>query len=166
VARYYFKLLAYKDEYEVARLYADTGFVDQVRAGFEGKVRVSYHLAPPLLARPAGTDGTPRKIQFGSWMGRLFPLLARMKRLRGTPFDVFGYTEERRQERALIARYERDVALVLARCGASNHARALELLSLPEQVRGFGHVKHAHLAKVATRWDELEQSLEFSGGAA
>jgi indolepyruvate ferredoxin oxidoreductase len=143
VARYYFKLLAYKDEYEVARLHADAGFRDSLAAQFEGSYRLNYHLAPPLIARRDPHTGIPRKQQFGAWLGAVFPLLARFKFLRGTPLDPFGYSLDRRTERALVAQYEALIDEVLTRLDAGNHALVIELASLPEHMRGFGHVKEA-----------------------
>src|SRR5262249_3333861 len=106
VARNYYKLLAYKDEYEVARLFSDGSFMDQVRAGFEGDYTLPFHMAPPLLSRIDPGSGRPRKRSFGPVMLRLLGILARLKGLRGTPFDMFGYSAERREERRLIADYE------------------------------------------------------------
>jgi len=146
VARNYAKLLAYKDEYEVARLHADGEFDRKLAAMFEGDYKVVYHLAPPLLARKDPTTGEPRKMQFGPWMLPVFKVLRKLKFLRGSALDVFGYTEERRAERALIREYEQTVEQVLAGLTPHNHAVALELLSLPEEIRGFGHIKMATIA--------------------
>ena len=107
VARYLFKLMAYKDEYEVARLYADTSFLDRVKSSFDGdRLSFEFHLAPPLLARRDPATGEPRKMSFGPWILTVFRLLAKLKFLRGTAFDLFGYTKDRRTERRLIADYE------------------------------------------------------------
>lgn len=152
VARYLFKLMAYKDEYEVARLYADGAFQKQVAATFEptsatgDKLRFEFHLAPPLLARRDPHSGVPRKISFGPWMMSAFGLLARLKGLRGTALDIFGYSEERRTERRLIVDYEALVEEILAKLTPENHALCLALAALPEKIRGFGHVKERHLA--------------------
>jgi indolepyruvate ferredoxin oxidoreductase len=145
VARYYFKLLAYKDEYEVARLHSDPAFHEGIAAQFEGPYRLNYYLAPPLLARRDPTSGIPRKRRFGPWVGAVFKRLARLKFLRGTAFDPFGYTSERRTERALIREYEEVIEEVLSRLDARNHAVAVELAWLPEHIRGFGHVKAASI---------------------
>jgi len=155
VARNYAKLLAYKDEYEVARLHADGEFERKIDAMFEGDYRVVYHLAPPLLARKDPRTGEPRKIEFGPWVLPLFKVLKSLRGLRGTALDVFGYTEERRTERALIAEYEETVDRVLAGLTAHNHAIALELLSLPEEIRGFGHIKMASVAAARKKRDAL-----------
>ncbi|HEX6297309.1 MAG TPA: indolepyruvate ferredoxin oxidoreductase family protein, partial [Burkholderiales bacterium] len=155
VARYYAKLLAYKDEYEVARLHADGEFERKIDAMFEGDYRVVYHLAPPLLARKDPLTGEPRKMRFGSWMRPVFKVLKSLKGLRGTALDLFGYTEERRTERALIREYEDTVERVLAGLTPHNHAIALELLSLPEEIRGFGHIKTASVVAARKKRDAL-----------
>ncbi|MCA0424382.1 MAG: indolepyruvate ferredoxin oxidoreductase family protein [Proteobacteria bacterium] len=145
VARYYAKLLAYKDEYEVARLYSSGSFLRQINSIFDGDIRLTFHMAPPFLNRKHPATGEPMKTSFGPWMLKALGLLARFKGLRGTPFDPFGRTAERRTERQLIADYE----ILLERFGTSltpdNHAVAVELARIPEKIRGFGHVKEAHL---------------------
>jgi len=141
VARYYAKLLAYKDEYEVARLHADPAFRRKIAAMFEGDYRVAYHLSPPLLARIDPASGEPRKMRFGPWMLPVFRALASLRGLRGSALDVFGYTAERRMERALIAEYEQTVASLLDSLSPANHAVALQIAALPEEIRGFGHIK-------------------------
>jgi indolepyruvate ferredoxin oxidoreductase len=155
VARNYAKLMAYKDEYEVARLHADGEFSRKIEAMFEGDYRVTYHLAPPLLARKDPLTGEPRKMKFGPWMLPVFKALKSLKGLRGTAFDVFGYTKERRTERGLIGEYEDTVERVLAGLTPHNHAIALELLSLPDEIRGFGHIKLASIAAARKKRDSL-----------
>lgn len=145
VARNFHKLMAYKDEYEVARLFADGAFQQQVDAAFEGKLSYEFHLAPPLFARVDPHTGEPRKMRLGPWMMKGFRLLAKLKGLRGTAFDLFGRTEERRTERALIADYERTVSELLGALTRENHATAVAIASIPEKIRGFGHVKLRHL---------------------
>ncbi|MFG1426338.1 indolepyruvate ferredoxin oxidoreductase family protein [Roseixanthobacter glucoisosaccharinicivorans] len=145
VARNLYKLMAYKDEYEVARLFADGEFQRQVNAAFEGDLKFEFHLAPPLLARADGPNGEPRKMRFGPWMMKAFGLLARFKGLRGTPFDPFGRTAERRTERALIAAYEALLGEIVGALDADNHAHAVALASVPEKIRGYGPVKARHL---------------------
>ena len=137
----YAKLLAYKDEYEVARLYTDGSFEKQLRDQFEGNFKLGYHLAPPLL--PAGDDGAgrPKKKMFGGWMMTGFRMLAGLKGLRGTPLDLFGYSHDRRLERALIAEYESDVETVLKLLAPETERTAIALLSLPDDIRGYGPVK-------------------------
>jgi indolepyruvate ferredoxin oxidoreductase len=115
VARYLFKLMAYKDEYEVARLHTDAAFVNKINALFEGDFKVRHHLAPPLLARKSSA-GELQKSSYGPWVRSAFALLVPLKVLRGTAFDVFGYSEERRSERALIAQYRQDIASLLPTC--------------------------------------------------
>jgi len=166
VARYYFKLLAYKDEYEVARLYTDGAFLESVKARFEGDYRLEFHLAPPLLADVDPETGRPRKRGYGPWIVTAFRVLARLKQLRGTRLDVFGYTAERKLERRLIADYERGIDKLLQRLSPQNHALAVEIASLPEHIRGFGHVKQRHLADAQRREAELWSAFERGGGAA
>ncbi|MDH4189281.1 MAG: indolepyruvate ferredoxin oxidoreductase family protein [Betaproteobacteria bacterium] len=160
VARGYAKLLAYKDEYEVARLYADGEFARQVADLFEGDYRLVYHLAPPLLARVNPATGEPRKMRFGGWTLALFRLLARLKGLRGGAFDPFGRTAERRSERELIREYEETVETLLAGLTRDNHALALELAMLPEEIRGYGHIKLKAIAAARAKRDELLRKFE------
>ena len=135
VARYYFKLMAYKDEYEVARLYAESGFQDKVKAQFEGDYKLGFHLAPPLLAK-RNENGELTKAEYGPWMFGAFRLLAKLRGLRGTALDVFGYTEERRTERQLMLTYERVVSELLTQLTPENHALAVQIASIPEEIRG------------------------------
>jgi indolepyruvate ferredoxin oxidoreductase len=147
VARYLFKLMAYKDEYEVARLYTDGAFHKQVAAQFDGdNLRFEFHLAPPLLAPKDGKTGQPRKLSFGPWMMPAFRLLAKLKFLRGTAFDPLGRSAERRTERKLIADYEALLGEIFKNLKPDNHHLAVALASLPEKIRGYGHVKARHLA--------------------
>ena len=163
VARYLFKLMAYKDEYEVARLYTDGAFLKQVEAEFDGEdLRFEFHLAPPLLARRDKVTGLPRKMSFGPRILPLFRLLAKLKGLRGTAFDPFGRTLERRSERKLIADYEAMVAEILAKLTPDNHAAAVALAAIPEKIRGFGHVKQQHLT--AAKADEAALLEQFRSG--
>jgi indolepyruvate ferredoxin oxidoreductase len=154
VARYYYKLMAYKDEYEVARLYADPAFTQKLQAQFEGEYKLRFHLAPPLLAK-RNEQGELVKREYGPWMFTAFRLLARLRFLRGSALDVFGYTEERRTERALIADYEKTVDELLARLIPDNHALAVQIASIPEEIRGFGHVKRRHLKAAKEREAKL-----------
>jgi indolepyruvate ferredoxin oxidoreductase len=141
VARFYFKLMAYKDEYEVARLYTRPEFRQRLQATFEGDYTLKFHLAPPILAKPDPVTGVPRKREFGPWMMTAFRLLAKLRGLRGTALDVFGRTEERRMERQLIADYERTVDELLAKLDRENHATAVAIASIPDEIRGYGHIK-------------------------
>jgi len=154
-ARSLFKLMAYKDEYEVARLYADGSFLARIRREFEGDVRLTFHLAPPFLARPRPGETEPRKMTFGPWMLKAFGLLARLKRLRGTALDPFGRTHERRQERALIGEYEGMIEEAIARMGSARVEDLAEYLSLPEAIRGFGPVKERAIERFRERRAEI-----------
>lgn len=158
VAINYAKLLAYKDEYEVARLYTDGKFEKQLRDQFEGDVKISFNLAPPMLP---GTDasGRPKKRAFGAWMLPLFRILAKLRTLRGTPLDVFGYSADRRLERDLIAGYEKDVATVLNLLSPLTVDTAVQLLSLPDSIRGYGPVKEASVVAAKVRYAELAKDL-------
>jgi len=164
VARYLFKLMAYKDEYEVARLHAEQTW-PQVKDAVAGdKLKLEFHLAPPLFARRDPYTGLPRKISFGPWLLPVFRVLAKFKFLRGTPFDPFGHMAERRTERALIADYEQMLDEVLERLTADNHHLAVALAGIPEKIRGFGHVKARHLK--AAKADEAALLDQFRAGGA
>jgi indolepyruvate ferredoxin oxidoreductase len=165
VARYLFKLMAYKDEYEVARLYADTSFLDRVKSGFDGdKLSFEFHLAPPLLARRDPATGEPRKMAFGPWMLTVFRLLAKLKFLRGTAFDVFGYTGDRQTERRLIADYEYLLGEICEFLTPANHRFAVGLAAIPEKIRGYGPIKQRHLA--AAKAEEAALREQFLSGSA
>jgi indolepyruvate ferredoxin oxidoreductase len=151
VARYYFKLLTYKDEYEVARLYTDSGFMDKVNQTFEGDFKLNFHLAPPLLADRNLDTGELEKKSYGPWMMRAFGVLAKLKGLRGTPFDPFGRSTERRRERQLIADYEATIGGLLDSLSTDNYAIGVDIASVPEQIRGYGHVKERHIADAKTQ---------------
>ncbi|MGE3064886.1 MAG: indolepyruvate ferredoxin oxidoreductase family protein, partial [Hyphomicrobiaceae bacterium] len=141
VARSYYKLLAYKDEYEVARLFADTKFDEALGEQFESHGRLEFHLAPPLLARRDKTTGEPIKMRFGAWMRPVFRVLAKGKGLRGTAWDIFGYTAERKLERQMIVDFERVLDEIGERLSPQTHQTAVALAMLPLEIRGFGHVK-------------------------
>jgi indolepyruvate ferredoxin oxidoreductase len=155
VARNYFKLLAVKDEYEVARLYRSEDFRSSLERNFEGDYKVHVQLAPPLITRPNPKTGKMDKKSFGPWIFTVFGLLARLKGLRGTALDVFGYTAERRAERQLATDYEETIAELLADLNAGNHALAVEIAEIPNLIRGFGHVKEAAIVKAKAREAEL-----------
>jgi indolepyruvate ferredoxin oxidoreductase len=164
VARNLFKLMAYKDEYEVARLYSDGSFANQVKNEVSGEnLRVKIHLAPPLFARMDKITGEPRKMTFGQWIFPVFGVLTKFKFLRGTPLDPFCYTTERKTERQLIRDYEAMLEEVLARLDANNHAVAVGLAAIPEKIRGFGHVKTRHLK--SAKADEAALLEAFRAGA-
>lgn len=162
VAKGYHKLLAYKDEYEVARLHLETEA--KAREQFEGDFTMKFHLAPPMLSKE-GPDGRPVKKEYGAGMMRNFRLLARLKGLRGTPLDIFGRTEERRMERALIKQYEADMKAVLPKLGNATREAIVALAALPLDIRGFGPVKQANEAKAAKRREELLSVIRAGGPA-
>ncbi len=164
VARCLFKLMAYKDEYEVARLHADTGFAGKVKAQFEGDFRIAYHLAPPGLAKK-NERGEPVKRRFGPWMLTAFGLLAKFRRLRGTAFDPFGRSDERRTERALIGEYRASIEEVLDGLRADRLQAALAIARIPEDIRGYGHVKARHLAVARPKWQALMAAWRGGGGS-
>ena len=159
VAKSLFKLMAYKDEYEVARLYTDGRFAETLAKQFKGDVKLTFHLAPPVLGRKDAFTGNPVKTEFGPWMMGAFRLLAKMKGLRGTAFDIFGRTAERRMERQLIADYRALIERLIAQPGLASSPEALKLAGLPETMRGFGHVKDANVAKAKQREKELLAAL-------
>ena len=163
VAKYLFKLMAYKDEYEVARLYTSGDFEKRLNDSFEGDFKVKYNLAPPLLAK-RDAQGHLVKTQYGAWMKHAFRLLAKFKGLRGTALDPFGYTAERKMERGLIRDYEDLLAELLPKLSKENYRTAVELASLPERIRGFGHVKEAHIAAVAAQRERLLRELREGAG--
>ena len=154
VAKNLFKLMAYKDEYEVARLYSSPEFRRQLQAQFEGRIQLEYHFAPPTLG---GTEdpARARKRRFGSWMGLPLQVLARLRCLRGTPFDPFGRTHERRSERALIDEYRSQVESVLAGLCPESLELALAVARVPDTIRGFGHVKEASVRQARAEWERL-----------
>jgi indolepyruvate ferredoxin oxidoreductase len=143
VARYFYKLMAYKDEYEVARLYTHGAFQQKIAGMFEGDIKLKFHLAPPLMAKH-DAKGQLIKQEFGPWMMKAFGVLAKFKGLRGTALDVFGYTAERKMERALIGEYRETVSSLLPKLTADNLAQAVAIASIPEDIRGYGHVKERH----------------------
>ena len=154
VARYLFKLMAYKDEYEVARLHSDPTFLAKLAEQFDGPVRLSYHLAPPLLAK-TNERGELQKRRYGPWMLSVFRGLARLKGLRGTALDIFGRTEERRGERALIDQYRESIEEVVSTLNAAKLTLALRIARITEEIRGYGHVKTRHLEAARPRWSAL-----------
>jgi indolepyruvate ferredoxin oxidoreductase len=166
VARNLAKLMAYKDEYEVARLYADPAYLDKLRAQFEGEpgkdYRLSFYLAPPLWAK-RDENGHLKKQRFGQWMLPAFRVLAKGKRLRGTPFDVFGKTEERRHERALIDTYIDMVDRFCATLDAGRLETAIALAKLPDEIRGFGHVKERSMHETMAKYERLMAEYEAGG---
>ncbi len=162
VAKYYAKLLAIKDEYEVARLYTDGTFMKELYAQFEGPLKLKFYLAPPLFARRDPFTGELKKQMYGSWMMIGFRLLAKLKGLRGTSFDIFGYTKDRKKEQALIKEYENLIDHLLEKISVRNYEFAVALASLPEHIRGYGHVKNHHLKDVKANEEILLAQFNLS----
>ncbi len=161
VAKNLFKLMAYKDEYEVARLYTDGDFIKQLRDQFEGDIKLKFHLAPPLLAPKHPESGHLQKMTFGPWMLSAFGVLAKFKSLRGTPFDIFGYTAERKMERRLIEEYRNDIESMLPKLSAKNAVLAVKIAAIPEKMRGFGHIKEANVCAAEAEKQKLLE--KFNG---
>ena len=166
VARYLFKLMAYKDEYEVARLYTDGTFRKALSETFEGDYKLTFHLAPPLLNKPDPATGRPNKSAYGPWMMKAFRVLAAMKGLRGTGLDIFGRSEERRTERQLIADYETLLDEIVAGLTADSHATAVALASIPEKIRGYGPVKERNLEVAKAEEAALLEAFRAGGAPA
>jgi indolepyruvate ferredoxin oxidoreductase len=166
VARGYFKLLAYKDEYEVGRLFADQAFQEKLAERFEGDFSLRFHLAPPLSAQRDPETGRLKKREYGAWLLPVFGGLAKLKGLRGTPFDPFGHTKDRKLERRLIADYEALVPELIAGLDHETHGLAVALAAIPEQIRGFGHIKDASLKTAKARETELLATFRDPAGAA
>jgi indolepyruvate ferredoxin oxidoreductase len=158
-AKNLFKLMAIKDEYEVARLYTDGSFARELAKQFQGYDSIEFHLAPPILGRK-GADGMPKKSRFGPWMMKAFRVLAALKGLRGTALDIFGYSAERRLERAVLAQYEADLALIGRRLAPTSIDAAAALASVPSLIRGFGHVRRASIERAAAERTRLIERLE------
>ena len=146
--------MAYKDEYEVARLYTSGDFEQRIRDTFDGDFKLHFNLAPPLFAR-RDADGNLTKAEYGPWVFKAFKVLAKLRGLRGSALDVFGYTAERKMERQLIVDYRTTLGELLAGLNPDNHALATDIASVPEQIRGYGHVKERHLVAAMRRRDEL-----------
>ncbi len=161
VARYLFKLMAYKDEYEVARLHTDTTFLNKVNAMFEGDFKINYNLAPPMISKK-NEKGELQKQKFGPWMLTAFKVLAKFKGLRGTALDVFGKTQERQMERALIVDYKASIDTLLNTLNASNHALAVDVARIPELIKGFGHVKERNVKTARLQWAGLMKDFSLS----
>jgi indolepyruvate ferredoxin oxidoreductase len=159
VAISYAKLLAYKDEYEVARLYTDGTFAENLARQFEGDFKISFNLAPPILQSGVDAQGRPKKRVFGAWMLPVFRTMAKFRFLRGTLFDPFSYSEDRKLERNLIKGYEQDVVTAVKLLSPKTHDIAVELLSLPDQIRGYGPVKEASVVKAKARYEQLAKDL-------
>jgi indolepyruvate ferredoxin oxidoreductase len=163
VARYLFKLMAYKDEYEVARLHTDPAFTAKIAAIFEGDYKLVHHLAPPIIAK-RNDQGQLVKQAFGPWMRKAFGVLAGLKGLRGGLLDIFGRSVERQTERALISEYRACIEELLQTLNADNRALAAEIARIPEEIRGYGHVKERHLKAARSKWQALMQ--QWRSGAS
>ena len=159
VARYAFKVMAYKDEYEVARLYTNGEFTKQLKQNFAGNYKIKFHLAPPMLSKK-NRHGELQKQEFGRWMWGAFSLLKHLKFLRGTPFDFIGYTAERKMERQLITDYFALVEKLCVNLDKNNHDLAVALARIPEEIRGFGHVKEHHFKQAHKKWQKLEAAFD------
>jgi indolepyruvate ferredoxin oxidoreductase len=162
--------MAYKDEYEVARLYSDGRFAQKIAAEFDGEVQLFFHLAPPLLAK-TNAQGQLVKQRFGPWMMLAYAVLARLKGLRGSWLDPFGYTTERKQERALIDKYQGQIEKLLKILASSPYEisdscyqMSIELANLPQDIRGFGHVKARHITLAMEKWHRLASELDLRIG--
>jgi len=151
VAKSLYKLMAYKDEYEVARLYTDGQFLEKLGQQFEGDYKLSFHLAPPLFSDRDPVTGELKKREYGAWIMPAFRLLASLRKLRGTKLDLFGYTAERKMERRLIGDYEATIEQVLASLDQNNHAMAVQIASVPESMRGYGHIKEKNVVAAKAR---------------
>jgi indolepyruvate ferredoxin oxidoreductase len=162
VARYLFKLMTYKDEYEVARLHTSPAFAEKIAGMFEGDYKIKYHLAPPLLAK-RDSHGHLIKQEFGPWMLQAFRVLGKLKFLRGTPLDLFGYTRERKCERALIDQYRQTIAALLSKLTADNLAKLVAIASVPEEIRGYGHIKERTLKAAKEKEAALLAAFDLPG---
>ena len=154
------RLMSYKDEYEVARLYTNGDFLRRLRQQFDGNYRLNFHLSPPVLNPTDKATGKPRKLSFGPWMMPAFRLLGRLKGLRGTPFDVFGYNPERRLERQLIVDYRRTITDLLPVLNAENLSLVVSIAALADTIRGYGHVKAENLRKYRLELERLLASFD------
>ncbi len=159
VARHLYKLMAYKDEYEVARLHTQTGFLKRIADSFEGDFKVHYHLAPPLLSK-TNSKGELIKQKYGPFMLTGFKLLAKMKGLRGTPFDPFGRSHERQTERALMGEYMQHIEQAIEGLNSETHTHALKVAQVAENIKGFGHVKERNIRAARLQWQQLQASAE------
>jgi indolepyruvate ferredoxin oxidoreductase len=158
VAKYLSKLMAYKDEYEVARLYTNGEFKEKLNNAFEGKLKLKFHVAPPLFAPKDPNTGKLKKITIGSWILPVFKVLSKLKFLRGTILDPVGKTKERKMERFLISQYKEDIDKILQEVNSKNISLAVQIASIPEMIRGYGHVKEEHMKKASIKRSQLLDS--------
>ena len=156
--------MANKDEYAVARMFVDGEFEKNLAATFEGDYKLRFHLAPPLLAKRDPATGEARKSEYGAWVLSAFKVLAKLKGLRGTVWDVFGYTEERKQERALRDAYLRDIERLASSLTLDTLPTAVAIAEVPEQIRGYGHVKQNAMANADVVRERLFAEFERSRG--
>jgi indolepyruvate ferredoxin oxidoreductase len=176
VARNYFQLLAYKDEYEVARLHTDSAFLESVRRNFGAAAKPTFHFSPPLLAGIDAATGRPKKYELGPWIVPVLRVLAKLRRLRGTKLDPFGYGADRKLERALLADYERTIERLIGELDDARLDIAVQLARLPSQIRGFGPIKRQAAERAAAaqkrllqQWDapvERERSVQARASEA
>jgi indolepyruvate ferredoxin oxidoreductase len=141
VATYAYKLMAYKDEYEVSRLQTLPGFAEKLAETFDGNYKIKYHLSPPLISKKDPHTGRPRKYEIGGWITPILKIISNMKGLRGTPFDIFGYTLERKTERNLIIQYEATINMLIKGLTNDNYALAIDIANLPDKIKGYGYIK-------------------------
>jgi len=164
VAFYLSKLMSYKDEYEVARLYTNGDFERRLKKQFDGDYKLKFHLAPPIISPTNKRTGKPGKIEFGGWMWQGFKVLAKFKGLRGTALDIFGYSQERKRERSLIREYRATVDSMLQKLDKNNYAAMVEIAELPELIKGYGHIKEDNIGvyeqELAKKLDELEKGKD------
>jgi indolepyruvate ferredoxin oxidoreductase len=160
VAQQLYRVMAYKDEYEVARLYAETDFMKEVRETFEGDFKVHFHLAPPLLNKETDAQGRPKKRRFGPWMFRAFRLLAKFRGLRGTVVDPFSYSADRKLDRSMLKDYQTLVARIGRELNASNYETFLQLAELPADVRGYGPVREQAAEAIREKQTQLIKALD------
>ena len=163
VTRSMYKLMAYKDEYEVARLYTDGAWLANIKRQFHGDFKIKFHMAPPLISKRDPDTGHLKKREFGSWMYSALKMMAKFKGLRGTKLDVFGYSEERKQERALIVEYRNRVEKMIAGLTADNLQAAQAIAAVPLEIKGFGHVREKNLVQAKERWILLEDRFNNPG---
>ena len=161
VATNYFKLMSYKDEYEVSRLFSNEEFINQVNNTFEGDFNINYHLASPIFSKKDPVTNKPIKRSFGPWLLIFFKFLSPLRFLRGTIFDPFGYLEERKIERQLIKEYKSRILAITSKLTSSNYSIAVEIASTPDQIRGFGHIKKKNI-EIAKNC-ELSLMSSFNG---
>ena len=160
MAQQLYRFMAYKDEYEVARLFAETDFMKEVNDTFEGDFQVHFHLAPPLMNRGTDAQGRPKKRKFGPWMFRAFKVLARLRSLRGTPIDPFRYSADRKLDRAMLKDYQALVNRIQKELNANNYDTFLQLAELPADVRGYGPVREQAAKAIRDKQQQLYKALD------